>query len=75
MAKLQQQTQADQMKAQQEAAKARLEDDRERDKMNMEFALRIAEMQAKGETTVTMEQIKAAAKVGIAMNQPPAGSA
>jgi hypothetical protein len=73
-AKLQQETAVAQLKVQQDATNARLEDDRERDKMNMEFALRIAEINAKGEAAISMEQIRAAAKVGIAMNQPPNGA-
>ena len=71
MAKTQQrQTEADQKLAL-DTAKMHMEDDRARDKMNMDFALRVAEMQVKGETSVTMEGIKAAASIANTMNQPP----
>lgn len=58
-----------------DAEKAKMEDDRERDRMNMEFALRIAEMNAKNQTQIQLGQIKADAQAAAALNQPPKGTA
>jgi len=56
-----------------DTARMHMEDDRERDKMNMEYALRVAEMNAKGITGITLEAIKTAAKSASTLNQPPGG--
>lgn len=74
--------QAEQMKTQQreqndlrdhqlDLYKARLEDDRERDKANLEAALKLVEINAKNGTQLTIEQIKAAAQSASQVNQPP----
>ena len=55
-----------------EMVKAKMIDDRERDKNNMDFVLNLAKINAEGQTTVTVEQIKAATVIASAMNQPPA---
>lgn len=68
-AKLQASQAEAQAKMQMEAMRARMEDDRERDRMNMEFALRVAEMNAKGITAVNIEQIKAAARSASEVNR------
>lgn len=54
---------------QMDMVRARMEDDRERDKTNMEFALRIAEMNAKNQTAITLEAIRSDAKAAASMNQ------
>ncbi len=50
-----------------------LTDDRERDKLNIETAVRMAEIEAKHAVEIEKEEIKADAAVAAAENQPPAG--
>lgn len=55
-----------------ELAKLRLEDDRERDKLNIEAALKMLDINAKNGTAITIEQVRAAARATAPINQPGA---
>jgi hypothetical protein len=68
--KAQAKAQSDQQAHALEQTKVMLEDDRERDKMNMEWAMRLTEINAKYATTIHMNQIKGDAMQAAAANKP-----
>ena len=69
--KAQQRQQEAEQKMQLDMVKLRMEDDRERDKTNMDYALRVAEMNAKGITAITLASLQESAKQAAMLNQPP----
>ena len=68
--KAQQRAQEAQTKAQLDMMRLRMEDDRERDRLNMEMGMRLMELNAKNQTALTIEQVRAAAAGAARMNQP-----